>query len=339
MMKRSWLCLLALVLVLFGMQSMLWAQEQAEDDTLLQEDDSDLIGSEIQESEQEPELVETGDVQEAQDSGQAVEAGQDEAAYEQAIEEEPPAEEERTSEELRAEQEDVEMKLATEDWRNTSESPRSWTAHIAFGGYKLRHIDDEFSNASPAADIFGDDMEFTFQLGFEYLIYQGVGTFGIEPAVGYFRTKGKGLFETTGEQSNDSTTMYMVPLKLSAVYRFTYLWERYQVPLAPYVKFGFDYNLWFVLDNDDHIASYTDSTSGDKHKGYGGTFGMHVSYGLQICLDFIDPSVATEFDQDVGVNNTYLYVEGNYAMINDFWSGSSFDLSDHHFMVGLLFEF
>ena len=66
---------------------------------------------------------------------------------------------------------------------------------------------------------------------------------------------------------------------------------------------------------------------------------MHVSYGLQICLDFIDQKLATEFDQDIGVNNTFLYIEGNYAMVNDFWSGKSFDLSDHHLLAGILLEF
>ncbi len=216
-------------------------------------------------------------------------------------------------------------------------SPKNWTFHAGFGAYKLRYIDDEFDTSSPSKDIFGDKLNFTFQLGLERFLWQGFGTVGIEAAFGYFQAKGKGLFPD-GTKSSDTTKFNMMPFKLSGVYRFSNVWEDYGVPLVPYAKLGLDYHIWWITDQGGSVSSY-EKAGGGEAKGYGGTFGFHVSYGLQFCLDIIDRRLANEFDHDVGVNNTYLYAEGTFAKINDFWIGDSFDLSDHHFLVGLLFEF
>ncbi|RJO67339.1 MAG: hypothetical protein C4523_09850 [Myxococcales bacterium] len=217
-------------------------------------------------------------------------------------------------------------------------SPKAWTAHLAFGFYKLRYIDSEFSGGeSPASDVFGDKVRFMFQLGMERFLYQGYGTVGLEAALGYWQTYGKGLY-VTGGQSADTTVFNLIPLKLSAVYRYVDTWEKYGVPLVPYAKLGLDYYIWWILNQNGDVASY-ENADGGASQGFGGTFGFHVSYGLQICLDFIDRKLANEFDQDFGVNNTYIYAEGTFAKVNDFWSGSSFDLSDHSFLAGLLFEF
>ena len=221
-----------------------------------------------------------------------------------------------------------------------SSSPRNWTVHLSFGAYSLDYMDDEFggSGSNPAESIFGNKNRFMFQLGAERLLWQEFGTIGLEAATGFWQTYGKGVYSTSGEESPDSTVFNMIPLKLSAVYRFSATWDKWNVPLIPFVKLGMDYYIWWILGPGGGTSTYEDE-EGNRSKGYGGTFGFHISYGLQLCLDFMDKKLANEFDQDAGVNNTHLYFEGTFAKVNDFWAGSSFDLSAHHFMGGLLLEF
>ncbi len=213
-----------------------------------------------------------------------------------------------------------------------AETERNWTAHAGFGFYSLDFMDDEFDNAKPYDSIFGGKKRFYFNLGAERFLWQGIGTVGIESALGYFKASGKGKFED-GTDSEDSTTFNMLPLKLSVVYRFDYLWQDFSIPFVPFAKLGLDYHIWWIKDDDGGTSGYEGSD------GYGGTFGFHVSYGLQFCLDMLDKRLANEFDRDVGVNNTYLYVEGTFSKINDFWAGDSFDLSSHHLLAGILFDF
>lgn len=210
-------------------------------------------------------------------------------------------------------------------------SEKNWTAHLAFGGLKLSYMDDEFSKAKPSEEIFGDTYRLLFMMGLERLLYQGYGTVGVEGATGFWQTFGKAPY-AVGGKSPVTTVFNMIPLKGSAVYRFNYTWEEWGVPVVPLVKAGLDYYIWWILGQDGEVAGH------GGNKGYGGTFGFHISYGIQLCLDFVDPKLANEFDQDAGVNNTYLYAEGTYARVNDFFSGESFDLSDHYFLIGLLFE-
>jgi len=213
-----------------------------------------------------------------------------------------------------------------------AESERNWTAHAGFGFYSLDFIDDEFSGVSPADDIFGNKKRFYFNLGAERYVWQGIGTVGVEAALGYWKASGHGRY-LDGTEAPESTSFNFIPLKASAVYRFDYLWQEFGVPLVPYAKLGLDYYIWFILNQHKSSSSF------EGQKSYGGTFGFHVSYGLQFCLDIIDKKLANEFDRDVGVNNTYIYVEGSFAQVNDFWAGDSFNLSSHHLLAGILLEF
>ena len=219
-----------------------------------------------------------------------------------------------------------------------AETPRNFSAHFGMGTYSIANIDNEPGlNGKPMKSAFGESPKLNIEYGFEYIIWQKLGNIGIEGASGYWSDKGRGVTES-GARSSDATRFKMVPFKLSAVYRFDYLMDKYAVPVVPSIKFGFDYFLWWVLNQRNGIARYTDK-NGKKFEGLGGTFGLHVSYGLLFNLDYVDPTLARDFDNNVGVNNTYLYVEGVYSWVNDFGSKNSWDLSSHGFLAGILFEF
>jgi hypothetical protein len=60
----------------------------------------------------------------------------------------------------------------------------------------------------------------------------------------------------------------------------------------------------------------------------GATYGWSVAGGVGLLLDFIDPSLSRELDDDTGINATWLYVEVEKSVVNDFGSRRSWSLSD-----------
>jgi hypothetical protein len=73
----------------------------------------------------------------------------------------------------------------------------------------------------------------------------------------------------------------------------------------------------------------------------GATHGWTATGGIAFLLDIIDPTLAREFDRDNGVNHTYLYFEVTKAVIDDFGSKTSWDLSPESLALagGLTFVF
>ena len=69
----------------------------------------------------------------------------------------------------------------------------------------------------------------------------------------------------------------MVPVSLSAVYRFDYYLVNDDFPLVPHAKLGLDWAYWQITDGNGEIA--TDSVGGHAR---GGTFGWHAALGLAL---------------------------------------------------------
>lgn len=213
------------------------------------------------------------------------------------------------------------------------ESSRDMILEIKFGPYRPS-IDSEFSNATPYSDVMGGGSVLMSQIEYEYEVWNGVGILAIGASIGYSQDSGKQKLKSTLENSKDTTTFHLIPLKLDVVYRFDYLAQRYNVPLVPHVKAGFDYYIWWITNGVGDVPK-----SADGSVGRGGTFGGHLTVGLALLLDWMSPDMAQTFDTDVGVNNTYLFAEYVMSWVNDFGSSSSFDLSSMTFLAGIAFEF
>ena len=117
----------------------------------------------------------------------------------------------------------------------------------------------------------------------------------------------------------------MLPLSGYVAYRFDWAAEHLNVPFVPYGKSGVGTWYWW---------SSSPSGEGDDD-GFQG--GFTLSGGLCLLLDFFDQRLAREFDQDVGVNNTYLYGEYTRWLASGLGGdeGKGFDFSDGFFSVGL----
>ena len=222
---------------------------------------------------------------------------------------------------------------------NASAESEIWgTFDIKFGGY-YPAIDEEFGDSGPFGDVFGTKNLLLGELELAGWLWQGFGKFGIAGHIAYSRVKGGAVVSDDAASAaedeleiEDTTAFTVIPLRLSAVYRFDYLAQHTQIPLSFSVKAGPDFYRWRITNASRTTASF------DGDPGAGWKKGWHLAGGMQLLLDVIDPSTAAAFDLTWGVNNSYFFVEFMMTKIDDF-GGTGFDLSDNLWLFGLSFEF
>lgn len=214
------------------------------------------------------------------------------------------------------------------------QSPIHGVVGLDFGQYKPG-IDKEFGGDGPYQTMFGKGGLLT-ELSLQWHLYQGVGKVAIGGSLGFFNKKGS-AFNEAGEKTADRTALLVVPLRLSLIYRFDYLQERFRVPFVIAVKAGLDYSFWNVK-NAGKIADGA-ASDGRVFVGRGGTAGWHYGVTLYFWLNWLAPAMAASFDGNTGINNSYLYAEFLSTHMNNFGGKNSWDLSDNIFKFGLAFEF
>jgi len=216
------------------------------------------------------------------------------------------------------------------------DSPRTQSFELKFGAY-TPDIDSE-TGVTAYDDIFGEESMFLTRIEYDYQFWQGFGSLAIGGEFGYGKVSGKGREVATDSKSNDETTFNMLPMSIGLIYHLDVLALRWDIPLVPFVKVGIDYNVWWITDGVDDTATFEDE-DGETFEGEGDTWGYHASIGLKLLLDIFAPTMAQTFDNEVGVNNSYLFAEYVYSDISDFGSDKSFQLGDSTFLFGLAFEF
>jgi hypothetical protein len=219
-------------------------------------------------------------------------------------------------------------------------SPQNFAFELKFGPYRP-DIDSEFAKAggatppTPYKDYFGDGRHLLTQIEFDWQVFHRFGSLALGFGIGYFQLTGAApLGDGTGRISGDTSTLKIIPMSVSAVYRFDYLLERYEIPLVPYGKLGLDYDYWQNTDGNNEIA-----TDGRGGTGRGGTTGWHATAGAALVLDFFDPDAARDFDSDLGVNHTALTFEFSHADISGLGQPNRLHLGDTTWALGLLLEF
>ena len=213
---------------------------------------------------------------------------------------------------------------------NRFASPISGSFEFQFGQY-LPNVDSEFKNgATPWKDAFGTSKPWLFQGGAAWAAYHGWGTLELGGRVGYLQQTGFG-FLVSGGQSGDQTRFHMIPTSATLTYRFDTLGiHGYALPVAPYVRLALERYNWWVTDGAGHTTRS------------GSTNGWSAAGGLALRLDFFDPDLGRELDQDTGINHSYLFAEARKTYVDDFGSKTSWILSDQasvSWSFGILFVF
>lgn len=214
-------------------------------------------------------------------------------------------------------------------------SPQRFAFELRFGPYRP-DVDSEFDGKrTPYQDFFGSGSQLLSQIEFDYEFFHRFGSLAAGAGIGYFSVTGTSpVADGTGQPSGDQSTLKVVPVSLSAVYRFDYFLEARQFPLVPFGKLGLDWAYWQITDGNGDIA--TDATGA---RGRGGTFGWHSAAGVALVLDWFDPEAAHDFDADLGVNHTSLVFQYTYADISGLGQGGRLHVGDTAWSLGLMLEF
>ncbi len=220
---------------------------------------------------------------------------------------------------------------------SAKEKGPSWGVDLQFGSYKPR-IDSQFARDAgdvkpPFEEAFGDGTELMFSVGSERLIPTLVGTFAVGASIGYWNVEGTAVQAdaSAGNEASDTTELSIFPMNLQMSYRFDLL-DRY-IPFVPVARGGFDYYMWRVLDGSGDLASFSNG-----NEAQGATMGYHYAFGVHLLLDVLDQEMASDFERDAGVYNSYITLEYRYAQVDDFGSSKSFRLGDETFFVGLALD-
>jgi hypothetical protein len=218
-------------------------------------------------------------------------------------------------------------------------SPQHFAVEVKFGPYRP-DVDSEFPQSGPNArmpynDYFGSGQHLYSALEFDWQLFHKFGSIGLGAGIGYFSVTGTApAGNGTGLPSGDTSNFKVVPISVSAVYRFDHFLETRDVPLVPFGKLGLDWAYWQITDGNGEIAH---DAQGDT--GRGGTLGWHAAAGLALMLDWLDPEAARDFDADLGVNHTALTFEYTRADISGLGRSGRLHVGDTSWTLGLLLEF
>jgi hypothetical protein len=223
-----------------------------------------------------------------------------------------------------------------------AEGDPNFQVQVRFGPYHPNVDSQGGLTAQPFKTVFGGGDNMLFEAGVDWEIWHGFGVVAVGGTFGFVQYVGKSrIIGSDGEVSDtagsDTTVFNLVPLRLTASYAFDFLFRKWSVPLVPYGFVGLDYCFWWITDGVGDVAVWKDAT-GNSHDGSGGLFGFHVGAGLKLLLDFLDTDAAQNLENQVGIKNSYFFAEYTAAWINNFGSGSHFDVGDKTFMFGLMLE-
>jgi hypothetical protein len=212
------------------------------------------------------------------------------------------------------------------------ESPQEFAFELRFGPY-LPNVDDEFSNATPFEDTFGNDNRYLLglEVDWQMLRIPMFGTFGPGFGWGYTSISERAQLTDGTGFADQETSLTLMPLYVVGVLRVDVIPRETKVPLVPYVKLGLGACPWWVGDGEQ--------TARDDQ----GMIGRDISYGYQyalgamLLLDFFDRGAALEIDNTVGVNNSYFFIEWYVSNLDGF-GGNEMQVGTNTWMLGLALE-
>ncbi len=217
-----------------------------------------------------------------------------------------------------------------------AESPRYGVVDIRIGSY-TPDIDSEFGGSGatpgPYERYFGNSGMTMFSMDTGFHIFQTLGTITAGMGIGYGSKEADGFIEGTNTRSPETTKLSIMPLNVYLAYSLDFPATLWNFPLVPYAKLGLDYHIWRVLNGSGDV------TGVGKAKASGGIPGYHYAIGLRLLLDTFASSMARNFDNEFGINNTYVTAEYLNTVVDGFGDHKGLNLSSSSFLFGMAFDF
>jgi hypothetical protein len=236
----------------------------------------------------------------------------------------------------------------------------SWIVGLQLGPY-VPGIDAQFHDQAKGFDsyypyrhMFGG-ANFMPELEVDRVVAHAYGQITAGGSIGFLDKKAHPYVDKTvpgGDRpivDTDYNTFRMLPLTAQAGYRFTYLDDRFGIPIVPYAKGGLAYYLWwmqapsgnfsYVGDDNCHPAPTAPAKGcGDKEKAAGGSMGLIGSIGLSLRAERIDTDAAHSM-QDSGIMHAGFYAELQASWVDTFGSKNRLSVGDATWFAGVNFEF
>ena len=211
---------------------------------------------------------------------------------------------------------------------STEHSPHNWNFELRFGPYRP-DVDSEFADrgspARPYQETFGSSSHLMWGVEIDRQVFHRGGTWAVGVGVGHYVVSAAALAADMKTRSGDETSLRLIPVSASLVYRADLLHDRYHSPLVPYAKLGLDCSFWEASDTAEPATD-------------GKTFGWHAAVGVSFDLSIFDPDDALTMDRETGVNQTALFFEGTRDSLAGFGSGSALHVGDTTWFAGLMLE-
>ncbi|HEX4335540.1 MAG TPA: MXAN_2562 family outer membrane beta-barrel protein [Polyangiaceae bacterium] len=214
--------------------------------------------------------------------------------------------------------------------RNTNvESPQHAAFEIRFGRY-VPNIDDEFNGATPYETTFGSKDRYIFGLEADWQLLRipYLGTLGPGLGIGYTHFSAPAFVTGTGARAGENTTLTLVPMYVLGVLRADIIARQTPVPIVPYLKLGLGSAIW-------RIANGGGTAKVDGIAGSGLSWGPQFALGGMLLLDFFDKDSAKNLDNEVGINNSYFFMEWSASKLG---AGNQLEVGTSTWALGLAFE-
>jgi hypothetical protein len=210
--------------------------------------------------------------------------------------------------------------------RVQTESPQQFAFEARFGPYRA-DIDSRFGGSGPYNHVFGSDHHLMIGAEFDWQVLRipMLGTFGPGFGLGYTSVSAPAFVRGTDIPSAENTFLKVLPTYVVGVLRIDVLARETPIPIVPYAKAGLSYALW-----------WTGNDLGTTAKGH--SAGTQIALGGMLLLDSFDEDAALQLDNDVGINNSYIFFEWYRSNLDGFGDANTLRVGTSSWILGLAFE-
>jgi len=227
-----------------------------------------------------------------------------------------------------------------------------WHVGLRIGPYVPAIDAQAGGNPGPYEAMFGKGTSVMPMLDVDWLFLRRFGQLGVGGSIGAMWKSAKAYQAGTDpndpmrpRSTGDATNFRLIPLAVTAVYRFTYLDDAYGIPVVPYVRGGLSYYIWWIgapSGNTAVIRTPAGCMLSDpackENRARGASIGVQGSIGLAIRAERIDPSAARSM-RDGGVEHAGFYAELSLAKVDGFGDSKKLSVGDTTWFAGVDFEF